>query len=112
AAMSLLNSLNRGKDSDFVFPGFNKGKPLSNMAMLELLRGMAANGYTVHGFRSTFRDWAGDDKRGDTELSLSTEDAMNQAQLREALEAARTMVDTPPAEQSYDPDQNNSDNQQ
>ena len=35
----------------------NSGKPLSNMAMLELLRGMAPN-TTVHGFRSTFRDWA------------------------------------------------------
>jgi integrase len=39
-----------------VFSGSNK-KPLSNMAMLELLRGMSP-GYTVHGFRSTFRDWA------------------------------------------------------
>ena len=34
--------------------------PLSNMAMLELLRGMAGNGLTVHGFRSTFSDWARD----------------------------------------------------
>ena len=34
--------------------------PLSNMAMLQLLRGLAGNGYTVHGFRSAFRDWAGD----------------------------------------------------
>jgi integrase len=33
---------------------------LSNMAMLELLRGVAGNGYTVHGFRSTFSDWARD----------------------------------------------------
>ena len=33
------------------------GKPLSNMAMLELLRGMRP-GLTVHGFRSSFRDWA------------------------------------------------------
>jgi integrase len=32
----------------------------SNMAMLEMLRGMAGNGYTVHGFRSTFSDWARD----------------------------------------------------
>ena len=30
------------------------------MAMLELLRGMRDDGATVHGFRSTFRDWAGD----------------------------------------------------
>jgi integrase len=34
--------------------------PLSNMAMLELLRGTAGNGYTVHGFRSAFSDWARD----------------------------------------------------
>ena len=33
---------------------------LSNMAMLKFLQGMAGNGYTVHGFRSSFRDWAGD----------------------------------------------------
>jgi integrase len=32
-------------------------RPLSNMAMLELLRGMSP-GHTVHGFRSTFRNWA------------------------------------------------------
>jgi integrase len=28
------------------------------MALLELLRGMRGDGVTVHGFRSTFRDWA------------------------------------------------------
>jgi integrase len=45
--------------SGYLFPGARPGKPLSNMAMLELLRGMRP-GYVVHGFRSTFRDWAGD----------------------------------------------------
>jgi integrase len=45
---------------DYVFPGAKDGTPLSNMAMLELLRGMRGNGLTVHGFRSSFRDWAGD----------------------------------------------------
>ena len=40
-----------------MFVGARKGKGLSNMAMLELLRGMDGNGFTVHGFRSTFRDW-------------------------------------------------------
>jgi integrase len=34
--------------------------PLSNMAMLEMLRGTAGNGYVTHGFRSSFRDWAGE----------------------------------------------------
>lgn len=41
-----------------VFPGRN-GKPLSNMAMLTVLRRMKVDA-TVHGFRSTFRDWIGE----------------------------------------------------
>ena len=44
----------------YVFPGAKAGKPLSNMAMLEMVRGMRGKGATVHGFRSTFRDWAAD----------------------------------------------------
>jgi integrase len=43
----------------YVFPGANEGKPLSNMALTEQLRGMASK-VTVHGFRSSFRDWAGE----------------------------------------------------
>lgn len=35
-------------------------KPLSNMAMLKMLTDMQGKGVTVHGFRSSFRDWAGD----------------------------------------------------
>jgi integrase len=42
----------------FVFPGGRAGKPLSNMAMLALLERMELPDLTVHGFRSTFRDWA------------------------------------------------------
>ena len=45
---------------DLVFPGAREGRPLSDMAMTELLRGTNSNGYRVHGFRSSFRDWAGD----------------------------------------------------
>ncbi len=44
--------------SGYVFPGQKEGKPLSNMAMLELLKRMERDDLTVHGFRSTFRDWA------------------------------------------------------
>jgi len=44
--------------SKFVFEGQKRHKPLSNMAMLMLLRRMKVEGVTVHGFRSTFRDWA------------------------------------------------------
>jgi integrase len=46
------------REGAFVFPGTRKNSPLSNMAMLELLRGMRGKGATVHGFRSSFRDWA------------------------------------------------------
>lgn len=44
--------------SYFVFEGQKRHKPLSNMSMLMLLRRMGVEGVTVHGFRSTFRDWA------------------------------------------------------
>jgi integrase len=48
----------RAMQSDYVFEGQKRHRPLSNMAMLMLLRRMAVEGVTVHGFRSTFRDWA------------------------------------------------------
>ena len=44
--------------SPFLFPGGKPGRPLSNMAMTEVLRRMGRVDITVHGFRSTFRDWA------------------------------------------------------
>ena len=56
AAMAILRDLPRL--SDYVFPGQKEGKPLSNMAMLTLLKRMDKKGFTVHGFRSSFRDWA------------------------------------------------------
>jgi integrase len=44
----------------YVFPGQQSQKPMSNMALLMLLRRMGRGDLTAHGFRSTFRDWAGD----------------------------------------------------
>jgi integrase len=43
--------------SQFVFPGRSGKKPMSNMALLMMMRRLSP-GYTVHGFRSAFRDWA------------------------------------------------------
>lgn len=40
------------------FPALSKDTALSNMAMLKLLERMGRKDLTVHGFRSTFRDWA------------------------------------------------------
>lgn len=58
----------RAIQSDYVFEGQKRHKPLSNMAMLMLLRRMQVEGVTVHGFRSTFRDWAQSDKLSDRPL--------------------------------------------
>jgi integrase len=57
-AASILQVLREIRQSDFVFPGQRVGRPLGNMAMLQLLRRMSRNDLTVHGFRSAFADWA------------------------------------------------------
>lgn len=60
--------------SEHVFEGQKRHKPLSNMSMLMLLRRMRVEGVTVHGFRSTFRDWASEvanAQREVAEMSLS-----------------------------------------
>lgn len=44
--------------SGLVFPGQKKGFPLSTMTMAMQLRRLGYSNVTVHGFRSTFRDWA------------------------------------------------------
>jgi integrase len=41
----------------FIFPGMRPKKPLSNMAMAKVLERMKRDDVTVHGFRSSFRDW-------------------------------------------------------
>lgn len=56
AALAVLSALPSRGNSDWLFPGARPNSSLSNMAMLELLRGMRP-GLTVHGFRSSFRDW-------------------------------------------------------
>ncbi|MEO9826005.1 MAG: tyrosine-type recombinase/integrase [Paracoccaceae bacterium] len=64
----------RALESKFVFEGQKRHKPLSNMSMLMLLRRMGVEGVTVHGFRSTFRDWASEAvsaPREVAEMSLS-----------------------------------------
>jgi integrase len=57
AAIAVLGQMKEIRESDFVFPGGKKGKPLSNMTMLAVLKRMDRGGLTAHGFRSSFRDW-------------------------------------------------------
>ena len=57
-AISLLKEMKDIRLSAYVFPGANSGRPLSNMALAMLMRGMGYGHVTPHGFRSSFRDWA------------------------------------------------------
>jgi integrase len=58
-AVAILRRLEKVSKGEFVFPGQARNKPLSNMAMEMVLRRMNIPDATVHGFRSSFRDWAG-----------------------------------------------------
>jgi integrase len=64
--LEILRALPRIEANPFVFPGARHGRPLSNMALLQLMRGMGhgVNGdrsqAVPHGFRSSFKDWAGE----------------------------------------------------
>jgi integrase len=57
-AIRLLETMQATRSSEFVFPGQRQGKPLSNMALLMMLRRMGRGDVTTHGFRSSFRTWA------------------------------------------------------
>ena len=66
AAMTVLEELPRLEGNPYLFPGARHGHPLSNMALLLLMRGMGYGAsderghYVPHGFRSSFRDWSGE----------------------------------------------------
>lgn len=96
AAIELLKKLPKIKDVDLVFPGA-KNQPLSDMSLTAVMRRMEIEA-VPHGFRSTFRDWAGDRTeypRDLAELALAhileskTEEAYRRG---DALERRRDMM--------------------
>lgn len=98
-AVLILKELAKTKAGDFVFAGQARGKPLSNMAMEMMLRRMKIEGATVHGFRSSFRDWAGNVTNFpreivETALAHVIGDKAEQAYRRgDALEKRRKLMD-------------------
>ena len=66
ATMAILEALPRHSGNPYLFPGAIEGRPLSNMSLLQLMRGMGygvggdRGDYVPHGFRSSFRDWSGE----------------------------------------------------
>jgi integrase len=98
-ATAILVRLNDMRSGDFVFPGQRRDKSLSNMAMTMALRRMKADSVTVHGFRSSFRDWAGNETSYpreliETALAHVIGDKAEQAYRRsDALEKRRKLME-------------------
>ena len=67
-AVALLREMETSKTGEYVFPGRRPGRPLSGMAFEMLLRRFKSR-YTAHGFRSSFRDWAGNETHFPRELA-------------------------------------------
>jgi len=82
----------------YVFPGSSK-KPLSNMAMMALLKRMGHADITVHGMRSAFRDFAGEETEhaeavAEAALAHSIGDATVRAyRRRDAFDRRRRLMD-------------------
>jgi integrase len=96
--LEILERLAGVKTGKFVFSSANGDRPLSNMAMEMVLRRMKIEGATVHGFRSAFRDWAGNETHfprevAEAALSHVIGDKAEQAYRRgDALEKRRALM--------------------
>lgn len=59
-ALEIAKLQHEGSSGDLVFAGQKPDNPLSTAALERVLERMKVNNATVHGFRSTFRDWSAD----------------------------------------------------
>jgi integrase len=97
-AVAILQQMAKARINEFVFPGIRKGRPMSNMTMDKVMRDMAPD-FTVHGFRSSFRDWCAEETSAPREiaeaaLSHAVGDQTERAYRRgDALEKRRTLMD-------------------
>jgi integrase len=94
-AMAILESLIKYRSGDFVFPGHRIGCPIGATSVRNECHGAV----TIHGFRSSFRDWAGNETSFPREvaehaLAHATGDATEQAYRRgDALEKRRQLME-------------------
>ena len=97
-AVAILNKMNEARTGDHIFPGWVRGRPLSVMVMGMVLRRLDEH-VTVHGFRSSFRDWAGNETHFPRELAEAAlahvvGDKAEQAYRRsDALEKRRALME-------------------
>jgi integrase len=98
-AMAILTRLAEAKTGEHVFSGQRPGKPLSPASLTMALRRLQINRATIHGFRSSFRDWAGNETHFPRELAEAAlahviGDKSEQAYRRsDALEKRRTLME-------------------
>jgi integrase len=98
STVEILRAVEKTRLGDFVFPGVKRGRPLSVMALEMVLRRMKVDA-TVHGFRSAFRDWAGERTTfprevAEAALAHLVGDAVERAYRRgDALEKRRRLMD-------------------
>jgi integrase len=58
AALAVLKAMQAIRQSDYVFPGTRQWRPVGENTPVRLAKQAAGSNITVHGLRSTFRDWA------------------------------------------------------
>jgi integrase len=98
-ALVILGKLGDAKTSDYVFPSPRGRKPLSHVSMAKVMHRLQIDGATVHGFRSAFRDWAGNETHfprevAEAALAHTIGDKAEQAYRRgDALEKRRTLME-------------------
>ena len=98
AALAVLKVMKAQSVNELVFPGVRAGKPLSDMSLAKALKSAGAAAYTVHGFRSTFRDWSTEIAHAPREiaeaaLSHAVGDAVERSYARsDALDRRRTLM--------------------
>src|SRR5262249_52276440 len=97
-AVAIIKKLEKMRSAEFVFPGRKADRPLSNMSMEMVLRRMKIEDATMHGFRSSFRDWVGNETHfprevAEAALAHVVGDAAEQAYRRgDALEKRRELM--------------------
>jgi integrase len=68
-AIAVLDRMEEVRHSPFVFPGISPGRPLTKNTMRALLGAMGRGNLTIHGFRASFRTWAGENTSFASEIA-------------------------------------------
>ena len=97
--LAILDEAEKARSGPFIFPNARGNQPLSEMALEMLMRRLNAKPATVHGFRSAFRDWAGEttnfpQELAEQALAHQVGDAVELAYRRgDALERRRALME-------------------